>query len=318
MTVTETVFPGADWETDAPEAHGLDPAALAQAAQEVGALEKRFGFLVVKDGVIVHETYFEGDSSSTYHTFSVTKGFGATLVGIAVTDGVLRVSDRVKDWLPVHHPEIAPDATVEHLLTMTAGGDTAGHTYRYNSGVILNSLPAIVWHAMGMPPAQVYDERIAQPLGLTLDWPRNDKGWMQIGSLGPLPVMRSNHRDLARLGLLWLNKGQWNGETILDQSYVERGLTPIFPAANPAYGYLWWLGTGGNLAPTPKHTDEGRARRPRGRQGLITARGARGQVIVVLPDENLVAVTMGVTGEQGAAADATCAAVEKMLKASGR
>ena len=38
MTVTETAFPGVDWETDAPEAHGLDPAALARAAEELRAL----------------------------------------------------------------------------------------------------------------------------------------------------------------------------------------------------------------------------------------------------------------------------------------
>jgi hypothetical protein len=139
---------------------------------------------------------------------------------------------------------------------------------------------------------------------------------MQIGSQGPMPVMRSSHRDLARLGLLWLNKGQWNGETVLDRSYVERGITPIFPATNPSYGYLWWLGTGGDPFPDPDHTEAGRARRPNGRAGLFSAQGGFGQIIVVLPEENLVAVTMGVSGMQGAAADATWAAVETMVAAS--
>jgi len=50
------VFPEAEWLHGAPEAHGLDDAKLRAAAADAFKVEKRYGFLVVKDGVIVHKT----------------------------------------------------------------------------------------------------------------------------------------------------------------------------------------------------------------------------------------------------------------------
>src|SRR3954451_22099253 len=103
-----------DWAEMSPRDAGLDPAKLAQAAAAARRIETRFGFLVVKDGAIVHETYYEGDATSRHKVFSITKGFGASLVGIAQTKGLLNVKDKVFDWLPIHHPDIKDGATVEH------------------------------------------------------------------------------------------------------------------------------------------------------------------------------------------------------------
>jgi len=97
-------FPGMDWNVEAPEDHGLDAGRLADAAKAVGEIERRYGFLVIKSGAVVHETYYEGDAASKYHTFSITKGFGATLVGIALTQGCLTAKDLIWDWLPSPPP----------------------------------------------------------------------------------------------------------------------------------------------------------------------------------------------------------------------
>ena len=240
-------FPGENWDVDAPEAHGLDAGKVAEAEEAVRRIKRRYGFLVIKSGAVVHETYYEGGADSKYHTFSITKGFGATLVGIAQSQGYLTAKDKVWDWLPVHHPDIKAGATLEHIMAMTAAGDPENDVYQYTSGPILNSLPAILWQATGKSPAQFFDEEMAVPLGMTLDWPRNDKGWMQIGSRGPMKVMTATHRDVARMGHLWLNKGLWNGERLMDSDYVEAALTPTFPKTNNAYGYLWWLNRDGGL-----------------------------------------------------------------------
>jgi CubicO group peptidase (beta-lactamase class C family) len=95
-----------DWAEMSPREAGLDPARLAQAAAAVRHIETRYGFLVVKDGAVVHETYYQGDASSRHKVFSITKGFGASLVGIAQSKGCLNVKDKVSDWLPIHHPDI--------------------------------------------------------------------------------------------------------------------------------------------------------------------------------------------------------------------
>ena len=234
-------FPGMDWNVEAPEDHGLDAGRLADAAKAVGEIDRRYGFLVIKSDAVVHETYYEGHAASKYHTFSITKGFGATLVGIALTQGCLTAKDLIWDWLPSPPPGYKAGATLEHVMAMTAVGDLENHAYQYTCGPILNSLPAILWQATGKSPAQFFDEEMAAPLGMTLEWPRNDKGWIQIGSQGPMKVMTSTHHDVARLGHLWLNKGQWNGARIMDESFVEAALTSTFSKANNAYGYLWWL-----------------------------------------------------------------------------
>src|SRR5438128_2153123 len=93
-----------DWAEISPRDAGLDPAQLREAAAAVRRIETRFGFLVVKDGAVVHETYYQGDARSRHKVFSITKGFGASLVGIAQTRGLLNVKDKVFDWLPIHHP----------------------------------------------------------------------------------------------------------------------------------------------------------------------------------------------------------------------
>lgn len=294
------VFPGKDWQIEAPELHGLDAERLEAAAAAVKGIEERWGFLVVKHGVIVHETYYSGDATTKHPVFSVTKGFGASLIGIAQTRGLLNVKDKISDWMPVHHPNIKEGATIEHVLAMTAGGKPETNSYRYTSGPILNTLPNILWLATGKPPAQFFDEELAAPLGLTLDWPRTEKGWMQIGNRGPLPVLTATHRDLARLGLFWLRKGNWSGEQLIDPAFIDAALRPPFPEANNAYGYLWWLNTDAEewCGPqTPPVVRKGK-RIPDAPANVYTAQGARAKLILVIPDEDMVVVTMGETNDE--------------------
>ncbi len=298
--MSDKLFPAEEWTVEDPGGHGLDASLLEQAAAAVRKIEKRYGFLVVKDGVIVHETYYLGDQTTKHPVFSVTKGFGASLVGIAQTRGFLDVKDLVSDWLPVHHPHIKEGATIEHILSMTGGGQPGVNTYLYTSGPILNSLSNILWLATGKPPARFFDEDLAEPLGLTLDWPRNGKGWMQIGNRGPLPVLHSTHRDLARLGLLWLRKGNWRGQQLIATEFIDAALRPPFPEANNAYGYLWWLNKDGGQWRDPRNPPVARAgkRIPGAPESVYTAQGARGKLIMVIPDHDMVVVTMGETGDE--------------------
>ncbi len=296
--VKSTVYPDQAWVEGKPEDHDLDSALIEKAADDIFTIDKRYGVLVVKDGVVIHEKY-KRDASATNEIFSVTKGFGATLLGIAQQQGFLSVNDKISDWLPVHHPEIAPDAEIRHVLNMTASREPAGSWWEYNSNFILNSLTGILWLASGRTPVAFYDEYLKRPLQLSFDWPANDKGWIQIGSQGPLPVIQANHRDIARLGLLWLNRGKWKDEQIMSADFVDEALTPPYPEANGAYGYLWWLNsdqgtwrtTGGNSGADSRWF-------PFAKSNDFLALGARGKIMIVVPDHNLIMVSMGDTPQE--------------------
>src|SRR5262245_42874973 len=105
-SAAEAVFPGKDWQVDAPEKHGLSREKLQAATETVKGVTERYGFVVVKDGAIVHEAYFKGDKDTKHSAFSATKSFGSALVGIAQTKGLLNVKDPVTDWLPHHHKDV--------------------------------------------------------------------------------------------------------------------------------------------------------------------------------------------------------------------
>jgi CubicO group peptidase (beta-lactamase class C family) len=178
---------------------------------------------------------------------------------------------------------------------MTAGQAPAGSRFEYNSSELLNSLPNVLWVATGRSPHACYEEFLRAPLQLSFEWPQNARGWCQIGSQGPLPVIRATHRDVARLGLLWLAGGRWGSEQLVAPDFVAASTRAPFPEANAAYGYLWWL-----------NNAEGVWRMPGGAQGsgpwlrgapsnLFLAMGARGKLMYVVPDHDLVVVTMGDT-----------------------
>ncbi len=312
-TLAKPIYPGADWDVDRPDSHGLDAASLDRAAREIATVEERYGFLVIKDGVVVHETYYHGDAASQWQVFSITKAFGAALTGIAATRGWLSVKDRVTDWLPYHAPEIADGATIEHILSMTAAHDPVGETYEYTSGPVLNTLPNILWEASGMPPRDFYQHCLAEPLGLTLTWPSTDRGWMQIGNRGPMPVLTATHRDVARIGWLWLNGGRWGDQQLVDTEFVSASVTPPFPAANNAYGYLWWLNKpDGTWKTAGGETGQG-AWFPDAPEDMFVGIGARGKLMFVLPSENMVVVSMGETQTSGV--HAIWSAIRSMLEA---
>jgi CubicO group peptidase (beta-lactamase class C family) len=140
---------------------------------------------------------------------------------------------------------------------------------------------------------------LRKPLGLGFDWPNNERGWVQIGSQGPLPVIQATHRDIARLGLLWLARGAWNGEQLIDPEFIDESLRPAYPKANGAYGYLWWLNGGEGTWRSFGPSGSGRFI-PEAPASTYFGLGARGKILVVVPDHDLVVVTMGDTAERGA------------------
>jgi CubicO group peptidase (beta-lactamase class C family) len=147
----------------------------------------------------------------------------------------------------------------------------------------------VVSNAAGDPYNQFPDTELESQTGMSGQWNRS----------GFNKVYWSTARDAARFGLLILNKGQWKDTPVMtDIDYYNAMITPS-QDLNPSYGYLWWLnGKGSAILPglsAPVFTDLA----PSAPSDLFAAMGKNGQVIDVVPSQDLVLVRMGEAPGEG-------------------
>ena len=98
---------------------------------------------------------------------------------------------------------------------------------------------------------------------------------------------------MARFGLLMLNNGVWNNDTVMhDQAYLY-DMTHPSQTLNNSYGYLWWLNSGPNyMIPGLQWTFNGNIT-PNAPTDMYAAMGKNGQLLNVVPSKNLIVVRMG-------------------------
>lgn len=260
--------------------------------------------LVAQHGEIVFDRCYRDCGPADLHcAHSVTKSFVSTLVGILAGDGLLSLDDPVSSLVdaPAFRSDPTKTAiTVRHLLTMSSGlyghgwwdidelesrgvpvlegaleaplVGPIGWGFLYNNGAS-HVLSAVIAAAAGRPTDQVASDRLFGPLGIERwSWP-TDPGGRHWGCGG----LELSARDLLKLGQLYLNGGLWTGDRVVDESYVRTATSPLMEGGLPercGYGLLWWVADGA----CPPHYFAG---------------GYGGQYIMVVPDLDLVAVTMG-------------------------
>jgi len=106
----------------------------------------------------------------------------------------------------------------------------------------------------------------------------------------------STCRDLAHLGWLYLNKGNWKGKQIVSEQFIAEATSPSFPNANSAYGYFWWLNTDDLSRKWHRPVFNGTGKMVKSAPAnMYMATGYYGQLIYVIPDLNMVVTTMGRT-----------------------
>ena len=293
--LTKPVPPAPDnWVVKSPEDHGMSSYLLEQAAQEIGKMGYRQGFVVVRHGVIVYEKYYHGGKHTKNFGYSTAKSFGSTLIGICVTQGLLDVDDLVTKWVPNPPSAINPKATIKHLLGQTSESNPPGSKFHYDSGKVVNTLSKVISAASNMRTDSFAKQYLLDPIGI-----KNSR-WTGSIITGDLAIGGGGFwtcRDQARLGLLYVNKGNWRGTQIVSEDYIYDATHPSFPDANSAYGYLWWLntpqgeyhrlfvsGTGKIMENAPDN--------------IFVATGFFGQLIIVVPDLDIVITTMGRTRER--------------------
>lgn len=293
-TQGQAYSPAKAWPQASLESVGLDPAAVQRATERVGQIWGRQCLAVIKDGKLVHERYYDGDARTQVYVFSLTKSFASTLMGIAISRNWIQLSDRMDSWLDELPWGMHPDATVEQVLSQVAESTPPGSEFHYNSGAVLSSLSQVLGEALArqgidMTPEEFAYAELLEPLGMENSrWESTDnRGNLRLG-LG----MRSTCRDAARLGQLFLNGGRWQNQQILDSSYVQAATRSHYPEANPVQGYLWWLNPSVDKWIRPLLTGSGQLI-PTGPESMYMATGVMGNFIFVLPEEQMVIVSLG-------------------------
>lgn len=263
------------WEVSTPEQVGLDPGQVARLYHAAGERETLYGLLVVKDGQLIAEDYFnQGRVDQQALVQSVAKSYTSALVGITLEQGCLpSVDARMVDYFP----DLAIDdprkgqITVRDMLQMRAGypaeeGDQAlfealfsGDYVHLVADVPLASTPGsdfhysnLTAHWLGVIVARACDtdlESLAQthlfdPLGAEVGpWRKDVDGYNWAA--GELHVTA---RDAARFGLLYLNAGEFDGSQVISSGWVDSSLETYSEGAygdigafgDIGYGYLWW------------------------------------------------------------------------------
>src|SRR4030042_999860 len=115
------------WKFGTPADHGLDAKKMEAAANAVEQIAGRQGIVFVRDGVIVYEKswgseYFLPVLTQRNPSFSSGKSWGSSIIGVAVTEGLLKVDDLASKYHPSEESGLHPMTTIKHLLTMSSGG----------------------------------------------------------------------------------------------------------------------------------------------------------------------------------------------------
>jgi CubicO group peptidase (beta-lactamase class C family) len=319
-----------DWKTVTPASVGLDGARLKQLAARANKAGSSC-FLVVRDGKIAGEWYFNGAGrNSAQNVFSVTKSFASTLVGIAQDDRDLRIGSSASRWIPEWRGTPAAAVTVRHLLSndsgrewspltdyvqLTAAPDKTGfaigleqtsqpgRVWAYNNAAI-QTLERVLERSTGEEVAAFARRRLFQPLEMSHTALTTDRA----GNVQLFQGLESTCRDLARFGVLMLQDGRWQGRRIVSSSWVRQATGRPSTELNAGYGYLWWLNRKGVLGNALAATTLATARDPATKRArmvpgapadMFWALGLGNQIVQVDPGSRTVVVRLGSGGGSG-------------------
>ncbi|MAU14125.1 serine hydrolase domain-containing protein [Flagellimonas sp.] len=298
--------PDSTMQTASLEEVGIDKSLLDFLGQANSKnLEHIHSILITKDGKLVFEEYFHGyDREYLHDVRSAFKSIASLAVGKAMmkNDG-LHVENAILDYYPEYdiHDVRKKNITVHHSLTMSTGiqlededkmqwehEDWVGHkldlpmahepgqVYEYSSGGS-NLLTGVIQKSVGTYLPLFFYEELLLPMEIhdfqMLTSPHG-RGYL-AGSFYMRPI------DFTKFGLLVLNKGTWNGEQLIGESWIEKSTTPHIKGSwpkNSDYGYLWRLlerEVGGKQMKT------------------VEAWGNGGQFLIIIPE---IEMTITMTG----------------------
>lgn len=267
--------------------------------------------VVIKDGKLIGERYAGGiDRNTPLLGWSMTKSVTAALTGILVKNDFWRVEDPlpVDSWKNDDRKNIS----LKNALQQTVGLKweevyssvssatkmlyEKGDMGKYAASLPLEYEPGTHWkYSSGTTNiiANVMEKAFSSNQEY-LEFP-------QVALFGPIGARdfiietdASNHfvgssygyapaRSWAKVGMLYLNKGNWFGNQIIDSSWVAASVVAV-PESHGEYGYQFWLNQGG------KYENYSR--------NAYWMNGYQAQQVAIHPEENMVIVRLGVTYDQ--------------------
>lgn len=242
------------------------------------------GLLVIQNDTIIYENYYNDlEADESHISWSMSKSFIAAMMGMAHDQGLYQLSDPVTKYLPQFKGTGYDQVAIEDLLQMSSGvrfnedyGDFNSDINKFGRAFAMGSslesfaqslerdrppgtfnhyvsidtqvLGILLIKLTGKSITELSQEWIWEPMGFEHDgqWITDNKGLeMALGGLN------CSMRDYAKMGLLYLNKGQYNGTQILSEEWVEKSLETSKAHLKPnqtelssnhhGYGYQWWI-----------------------------------------------------------------------------
>jgi CubicO group peptidase (beta-lactamase class C family) len=300
---SDLYFPpiGSDtWETTSLSELGWNEAAATPLLEYLEAKHSK-SFIILVDGKIVMENYFNGQTAAAnWYWASAGKTLTSTITGIAQQEGFLSINNKVSDYLGTGwtSASLAKEnlITNKHLLTMTSGlddgvGDNvspenlqylADAGTRWGYANVYVKLQDVIAEATGTTFTNYFNEKLRDRIGMNGAW----------FTSGDNIVYGSNARSMARFGLLMLNKGKWETNVVLNENYFQAA-TSTSQDINLGYGYLWWLnGKSSYHLPQSQFQFTGSII-PSGPTDMFMALGKNDQKIYVVPSKKMVVIRMG-------------------------
>lgn len=305
QTAAPQYFPpltGNAWATTTPASLGWCQPPLDSLLAFAGRNHTQ-ALLILKDGRLVVEQYYGTYTADSVHYWgSAGKSLVGTLVGLAQQDGLLTLSDSTSRYLGRWTSATRAEQQriqLRHQLSMATGlndAPPAPCTPDDSTPACLRYLapPATRW-AYHNAPYRLLQDVVATASGQSFQRYTATRLGQRIGMNGLWfnYTYFSKARDMARFGLFILARGSWNGTAILTDTAYFRAMTTPSQAANPSYGYLWWLnGQASYKLPTVQVSFPGPLV-PAAPADLIAALGKNDQKIYVVPSLGLVVVRQG-------------------------
>ncbi len=287
-------------------------AAVANAFDEKGQKNKRTRSVIViyKDKIIA-EKYAPGiDKNSKILGWSMTKSITATMFGILQKQGKIDINKPapIAEWANDERAKI----TVNDLLHMNSGLEWEEDYTK------ICDATQMLFQAEDMTQSQIHKPLVGKPnaswnyssgtsnllSGILRKQFRTHQEYLDfwysalIDKIGMYSMlvetdMAGNYvgssyswattRDWAKFGLLYLHKGNWNGEQLFDESWAKYVATPT-NGSNGKYGAHFWLNAGGYFPDAPRD--------------MYSANGYQGQKVFIIPSQDLVVVRMGLTEDE--------------------
>lgn len=299
----EKYFPTQKWRLSTPEAQGMDSTKLVNFFNKLNEnTQGTHSAIIIRNGYIVAEKYSEEYSPEIkQRVFSATKSVISALIGIAIDQGNIKLEDRVVDIFSEYQIQNLDNdkkqITVKDLLSMRSGihfndiddyrrtleaqdpvqfildqpmRTAPGNQYNYSSGDS-HLLSAIIQKKTGMKTTEFADQYLFEPLNI-----KNrefiEKNNVALGGNG----LVLTPRDMAKIGLLYLNDGEWDGKKVLSQDWVKESTTKsseerFIGVGGSYYGYQWYIDEIDN-------------------HYVYYAQGAFGQFLYVIPELGIVIV----------------------------